>query len=87
MFLFYLSEDKSRGFGFVDFDLEEDCADALENMEGAELYGKVLRCSIAKPSKNLAPGKAVWSAEEWIQKSLADGEDEYIEEENLAPTS
>jgi len=66
------AENKNRGFGFVDFEEEEDAAAALENMEGAELYGKVLRCNIAKPITKLQPGKAVWSAEEWIQNSLKD---------------
>ena len=66
--------DKGRGFGFVEFESEEDCADAIENMEGAELFGKVLRCNIAKPMSKAPSGKAVWSADEWIQNSLKDGD-------------
>mmetsp|Transcript_8571 Transcript_8571/g.8697 ORF Transcript_8571/g.8697 Transcript_8571/m.8697 type:complete len:129 (-) Transcript_8571:193-579(-) len=66
------AENKTRGFGFVDFEEEEDAAAALENMDGAELLGKVIRCNIAKPMTKLQPGKAVWSAEEWIQNSLKD---------------
>jgi len=32
-----LYTDKSKGFGFVEFDLENDCSDALENMDGRYL--------------------------------------------------
>jgi RNA recognition motif-containing protein len=74
-FLFRLI-DKNRGFGIVEFESEEDCADAIENMEGAELFGRVLRVNIsnAKPS-GAGAHKAVWSADEWIQNSLKDGVD------------
>ena len=65
--------NKSRGFGFVEFESEEDCEAAMENMEGAELFGKVLRCNLAKPTKaNNGQGKAVWSADEWIKQQLDD---------------
>eukprot|EP01041_Mallomonas_annulata_P002451 gene2451-4759_t len=76
------AENKNRGFGFVDFEEEEDAAAALENMDGAELFGKVLRCNIAKPMTKLQAGKAVWSAEEWIQNSLKEdgGEDDEMEQ-------
>lgn len=57
-------------------------------MDGAEVYGKVLRCNIAKQLPKVDRGKAVWSAEEWIEGSLKDGEDvdDTIEDEGLAPT-
>ena len=67
--------DKNKGFGFVEFELEEDATDALENMDGSELYGKVLRCTIAKELPKVERGKAVWSAEEWIQNSLKESEE------------
>jgi peptidyl-prolyl isomerase E (cyclophilin E) len=66
--------DTTRGFGFVEYENEEDCADAIENMEGAELFGRVLRCNIAKPMTKAPSGKAVWSADDWIQNSLKDGD-------------
>ena len=69
--------------------MEEDAAAALDNMDGAELYGRVLRCNIAKAMPKLPPGKAIWSAEEWIQNSLNDdnvpAEDEAVEAANLNP--
>mmetsp|Transcript_59289 Transcript_59289/g.104281 ORF Transcript_59289/g.104281 Transcript_59289/m.104281 type:complete len:128 (-) Transcript_59289:110-493(-) len=84
-------ENKTRGFGFVEYELEEDAAAALDNMDGSELYGKVLRCNIAKAMPKLPPGKAIWSAEEWLQNSLNDDnvptEDDNIEPANLVPSS
>ena len=69
------SKSNNRGFGFVEFDLDQDCADALENMDGAELFGRTLHCSIAKPVKQTGEqDKAVWSADSWIANNLADGE-------------
>lgn len=55
--------------------------DALENMDGAELYGKTIRVSIAKPNSASAAvsgvdkGKAIWSTDEWIASSLTEYED------------
>ena len=31
------------GFAFVQFDERSDAADAIDNMDGAELYGRVLK--------------------------------------------
>lgn len=75
----------------MEYELEEDAAAALDNMDGSELYGKVLRCNIAKAMPKLPPGKAIWSAEEWLQNSLNDDnvptEDDTIEPANLVPSS
>ena len=88
-------KDKTRGFGFVEFEQEEDCAEALENMHGAELFGKVLRCSIAKPMANVNKGQAVWTSEDWILNHMNSEGDENndfegidkIEIESLNPTN
>jgi peptidyl-prolyl isomerase E (cyclophilin E) len=82
----------TRGFGFVEYDLEEDAAAAIDNMDGSELYGRVIRCNIARTLPKLAHGKAIWSAEEWIQSALNEGENisgdgETVEPANLAPAS
>ena len=76
--------DKSRGFGFVEFESDEDCSAALENMHGSELFGKVLRCAIAKPVANKTPGSAVWTAEDWISKQM---QDEFGDIDNLGAES
>jgi RNA recognition motif-containing protein len=80
--------DKQRGFAFVEFESEEDAADALENMDGSELFGKVIRCNIAKAVPKLAAGKAVWNSEDWIQSNLQDdvGEEERVPEVTLIPS-
>jgi hypothetical protein len=43
-------------------------------MDGAELFGKVIRCNIAKPMTKIQAGKAVWSAEEWYKTSLPEND-------------
>lgn len=82
--------DKHRGFGFVEFDSEEDAADAIENMDGSELFGRVIRCSVAKAISKLAPGKALWNDEEWIKAHLEEeeqGGEEALREEGSAGSS
>lgn len=78
---------KTKGYGFVEFENEEDAADAIENMDGSELLGKVLRCNVAKAVSKLVPGKAVWSSDEWAQKEMAeaDEDDEKISDLKLIP--
>jgi hypothetical protein len=48
-------------------------------MDGAELFGKTLTCTIAKTTSKTPHGKAVWSADEWIKDNL-DVDVEKIEE-------
>ena len=43
------SGQKHRGFAFVQYETKEDAADAIDNMDNAELYGRVLKVNIAKP--------------------------------------
>jgi hypothetical protein len=50
-------------------------ADAIDNMDGAELYGRVLRCNLSKPpSSKLQAGKAIWSTEEFHAEDGAEAE-------------
>ena len=74
-------ENKNRGFAFVEFVLPEDAGDALENMDGSELYGKVLHVSIAKALPKAEKGQAMWASEEWINAELKEEQedDEYEE--------
>mmetsp|Transcript_20055 Transcript_20055/g.36058 ORF Transcript_20055/g.36058 Transcript_20055/m.36058 type:complete len:144 (-) Transcript_20055:343-774(-) len=65
---------KHRGFGFVEFELKEDAADAIDNMHNAELYGKVLKVNYAQPIK-IKGGDKGWSH----QPVWADA-DKYFEE-------
>lgn len=88
--LSYCLLGKSRGFAFIEFESEDDASDALENMDGAELFGKVLRCNIAKAQAKLAEGKAVWNAEEWIAEQMKNGEenpDDTVDFSTLVPST
>ncbi|CAM9118537.1 unnamed protein product [Chrysoparadoxa australica] len=61
-------EGTNRGFAFVEFELEGDAQAAKENMDGAELYGRVLRVNLARPMKHkLGNVKAIWNADDWFQ--------------------
>lgn len=52
---------KHRGFAFVQFESADDAADAIDNMDGAELFGRVLKVNVSKPSA-AASHKPVWEA-------------------------
>jgi len=54
---------KHRGFGFVEFDLPEDAAAAMDNMHNAEINGRVLSVNYAQPPKKggLGSKDPVWA--------------------------
>eukprot|EP00908_Phaeocystis_cordata_P008902 Transcript_19620.p2 GENE.Transcript_19620~~Transcript_19620.p2 ORF type:complete len:192 (-),score=3.90 Transcript_19620:63-638(-) len=47
------ASQKHRGFAFVQFEDRGDAADAIDNMNNAELFGRVLKVNIAKPSASV----------------------------------
>ena len=57
------SDDRSaephRGFGYVEFESQEDSAAAIDNMDQAMLAGRVLSVAQAKPQKE--PGNVLGS--------------------------
>lgn len=58
-----------KGFAFVEFDDPEDAAEAIFNMDGAELMGRTLHVSLAQPNQtSLSSHQAVWSTDEWFQQ-------------------
>lgn len=63
------SQEPHRGFGYVEFEDPEDCKDAIDNMDQAELFGKVIRVNQAKPQKNANEGLGSKTAL-WEQVSL-----------------
>lgn len=70
---------KHRGFGFVEFADESDAKDAIDNMHNSELFGRVLRVTLARPAK--AKSQAVWaSADAWYQ-ALRDGAEAELADE------
>lgn len=73
-----------KGFAFVEFQDADDAAEALYNMDGAEISGKTLSVSIANTNQiKLGSHKAVWSTDEWFQKQQKenDGNNNPTEEE------
>lgn len=72
----FSAKGNHKGFGFVEFEETEDAAAAIDNMEGAELFGKVIRCGYAKPLTKVGSegNKAVWTSEEWLENSLEEVE-------------
>jgi|APCry1669189733_1035249.scaffolds.fasta_scaffold140787_1 peptidyl-prolyl isomerase E (cyclophilin E) len=68
-------QSKNRGFAFIEFEEEEDAADAVENMNGAELFGRTIRVAIGKGKVNKTT--SVWNdAAEWADKLEKEGENE-----------
>ena len=49
---------KGRGFGFVEFEDAADAQAAVDNMNNAELYGRVLKVNISQ--KSLGGDAAIW---------------------------
>ena len=53
-----------RGFAYVEYEDADDAREAIDNMDQAEFYGRVLRVSAAKPPKSAEEGlgskTAVW---------------------------
>ncbi|PAV91973.1 hypothetical protein WR25_06105 [Diploscapter pachys] len=74
---------KHRGFGFVEFELPEDAAAAVDNMNESELFGKTIRVNFARPPKATERSqRPVWADDEWLKKYGHGGEgaDEDAEE-------
>ena len=71
-----------RGFGYVEFENEEDAAAALDNMDLSMLDGRVLKVAKAKAVKEVGEGlgskKAVWEQEGWLEKYAVKDEDRII---------
>lgn len=58
---------KHRGFAFVEFQLPEDAADAIDNLDNGEMLGKTIRVSLAKPMKFIEnSSKPLWADDEYL---------------------
>ncbi|XP_036333678.1 peptidyl-prolyl cis-trans isomerase E [Rhagoletis pomonella] len=60
---------KHRGFAFIEYEMSEDAAAAIDNMNDSELCGRTIRVNLAKPVR-IKEGsfKPVWAEDEWLQK-------------------
>lgn len=58
------SNELHRGFGYVEFEVPEDAKEAIDNMDGSELYGRTIKVAAAKPQKDSNEGlgskTAIW---------------------------
>ena len=46
------AQDLHRGFAYVEFELEQDAKEAIDNMDQSVLFGRVIRVNVAKPQKD-----------------------------------
>jgi len=61
--------EKHRGFAFIEFELAEDAAAAMDNMNDGELFGRTIRVNIAKPMAiKEGSSRPVWSDDTWLAK-------------------
>ncbi|KAL2349136.1 hypothetical protein Fmac_003136 [Flemingia macrophylla] len=81
---------KHRSFGFVTFLERDDAASAMDNMDGAELYGRVLTVNYALPER-IKGGEQGWAAQPiwadadtWFERQQQEEEMRRIEAENRA---
>ncbi|KKK13777.1 hypothetical protein P175DRAFT_0462568, partial [Aspergillus ochraceoroseus IBT 24754] len=79
------SNEVHRGFGYVEFDLPEDAKEAIDNMDGSELYGRTIRVAAAKPQKDSNEGlgskTAIWEQEGYLAKYAVSEEDKQAADE------
>lgn len=58
------STDLHRGFGYIEFEVPEDAKEAIDNMDGSELFGRTVKVAAAKPQKDSNEGlgskTAIW---------------------------
>ncbi|CAD7088672.1 unnamed protein product [Hermetia illucens] len=74
---------KHRGFAFVEYEVAEDAAAAIDNMNDSELCGRTIRVNLAKPVRVKEGSiKPVWADDEWLQKHAGATLEEKEKEEN-----
>lgn len=81
---------KHRSFGFVTFLEREDASAAMDNMDGAELYGRVLTVNYALPER-IKGGEQGWAAQPiwadadtWFERQQQEEEMQRMQAENRA---
>ncbi|GFP87300.1 peptidyl-prolyl cis-trans isomerase e [Phtheirospermum japonicum] len=81
---------KHRSFGFVTFLEREDAAAAMDNMDGAELYGRVLTVNYALPER-IKGGEQGWAAQPiwadadtWFERQQQEQEMQRLQAEQKA---
>nr|CAD2127105.1 unnamed protein product [Meloidogyne enterolobii] len=60
---------KHRSFGFVEFELPEDAAAAIDNLDCSEIYGRTIHVNFARPPKvNERSQRPIWADDEWLKQ-------------------
>ncbi|KAF2741081.1 peptidyl-prolyl cis-trans isomerase E [Polyplosphaeria fusca] len=89
------STDSHRGFGYVEFELEEDAFEAIDNVHNSMLFDRVLQVAKAKPQKvqgeGLGSKTAIWEQEGWLAEHAVSEEDRQagnagMDDEPMDPT-
>lgn len=61
---------RHKGFAFVEYNDAEDASEAIYNLDGSELYGRVLTVNLAQRDRlNINSNKAVWSTDDFFHAS------------------
>ncbi|CDJ44666.1 peptidyl-prolyl cis-trans isomerase E, putative [Eimeria tenella] len=61
-----------RGFGFVEFEEEEDANQAILNMHNSELYGRTLRVNTSRHGPQGVPkNRAVWQDDFFFREEMS----------------
>ncbi|KAJ3321674.1 hypothetical protein HDV06_003967 [Boothiomyces sp. JEL0866] len=72
-----VDNQKHRGFAFIEYETQEDCQAALENMNLSELHGKLLKVNLARQGKyQQMQTKAVWEDEEFVLAKVPQDEEQ-----------
>lgn len=62
------STQKHKGFAFIEFQLPEDAADAIDNMDNGEILGRTIRVNLAKQVGPVGGGnKPIWADDEYLR--------------------
>ncbi|OLL21824.1 Peptidyl-prolyl cis-trans isomerase E [Neolecta irregularis DAH-3] len=73
------SGKRHRGFAYVEFESPMDARAAIDNMDQAELFGRVIRAQPAKKDREnfngLDSDLPVWQQEDWLRKHAIHEED------------
>lgn len=60
---------KHKGFAFIEYQLPEDAADAIDNMDNAEILGRTIRVNPAKPVKYKdINNRPIWSDDAYLRE-------------------
>lgn len=71
-----LLAEKHKGFAFVQYEEKEDAAAAIDNMNNAELFGRVIKVNLSKPDMMKGGHRPIWEthADNFFKEGGAEGD-------------